>query len=119
MIDTLLDYLKQPFAGLASRQAEEQDGIVQRYIGDCSMGRDTSDMDAHPMTSSGSLDDGDLTQEIRETLAGEGETISLQLHLCTGSWSAVCFLVLGLQRLLLEVAVQDCSLCPGIHGILL
>ena len=64
-----------------SRQAEEQDGIVQRYISECALGRDVSDMDAHPMTSSEGLDDEDLSKEIRETLAGEGTTTYALLSL--------------------------------------
>ena len=81
-IDTLATHLGDTFAGYNSRQAEEQDGIVERYITECAMGRDMSDMDAHPMTSSASLDNEDLTQEIRETLAGEGGTTLLLPHSC-------------------------------------
>lgn len=65
--------LRGRYSGLDSRRADEQDGIVQRYISESAMGRDISDMDAHPMTKSRSLDDEDLKEEIRETLAGEGD----------------------------------------------
>ena len=49
---------------------------MQRYIAECMSGRGSSDVAAHPLGSAESDDAEDLTQEIRESLADQGEQLS-------------------------------------------